>query len=655
MGREQIKKGDNLLVIGQVGKGNLIDANMIKIMCESDNIRSGSALMGQKDQTGQMGQKPRRGESQESGPGHMAPENCDNEGPVIGSVMDLEPLTINASNGAMSVNYTDSTKIFKHVQAVSSEIVKGTKVRIFAATSRQGEENKQKEAQKIIAISGSKTEMGNIMEKPYSKPIAIPKREANAVDFLEAPFGFLTAPPQPGYLFDLDVNWMVTGIRLASWEDIEKQKGVYDFSAVDESLEYLFKNGVNTIIELRAINPVYGTPSGKGAVRGVSFPEQYMAEWGKFVEKLVERYDGDGIDDADGITVKNYQLIHELLLPGIKKDFWRENPDKYVKFFKITYYAIKKSCQDCNLYFIGGFDEDFLFKGEKNLRGEILGKDGFFADVMMEFQNQGIRPEHLGFDYHYWSHWLLLPNAGPETYRNHVFFINNIKKLYRSFGYKGTEVSIISKEAGVNGFIDTEREQSIYLLKIYVTSIASGQKHLFWTSIVEYLQEANLFLSMGLVNNPRVNDWYSHKKLAYYAYKLMVEKLKNSTWKEVKTITEDANNISVYKFPQKNGKSPIYVVWWDYFNEKGIENKEITLRLDFNSDEVTITASVPTGKNGKELKDTVPFDSEYKKTNKGSVSILLGESPVYIEEGVIPKTAYQVKKINPEVLDNLLN
>jgi hypothetical protein len=80
----------------------------------------------------------------------------------------------------------------------------------------------------------------------------------------------------------------------------------------------------------------------------------------------------------------------------------------------------------------------------------------------------------------------------------------------------------------------------------------------------------------------------------------------------------------------KNGK-PVWVAWWDYFDDSGTE-KSITIYVgDINS--VKITESVPKYETGKEVTDySTAFNAETKTASGGKVTITLGESPVFVEE-----------------------
>jgi hypothetical protein len=79
---------------------------------------------------------------------------------------------------------------------------------------------------------------------------------------------------------------------------------------------------------------------------------------------------------------------------------------------------------------------------------------------------------------------------------------------------------------------------------------------------------------------------------------LLIEKLRGSDWNSIETVFEQ-DNVYVYRF-DKQGE-PIYLAWWDWWNETG-ETKEITLSLPhLTSAQATITESVPNALMGQDL------------------------------------------------------
>ncbi|MBU4070163.1 MAG: hypothetical protein KJ646_04235, partial [Nanoarchaeota archaeon] len=133
----------------------------------------------------------------------------------------------------------------------------------------------------------------------------------------------------------------------------------------------------------------------------------------------------------------------------------------------------------------------------------------------------------------------------------------------------------------------------------------------------------------GLISNPSMSnqDKNHYKNLGFYTYKLMVEKLEGSDWDNIQTIQE-SDNVYVYKFI-KNGE-PVWVAWWDYFDDT-TSSKTISVDVgDINS--VKITEAVPKYESGKEVTDyNTAFNTETKTVSGGKVEIILGEIPVFVE------------------------
>lgn len=77
---------------------------------------------------------------------------------------------------------------------------------------------------------------------------------------------------------------------------------------------------------------------------------------------------------------------------------------------------------------------------------------------------------------------------------------------------------------------------------------------------------------------------------------------------------------------------PIWVAWWDYFDDTGSSK---TISLDVGSiSSVKITEAVPDAEDGSKINaNDYPdfFETETKIASSGKVKITLGESPVFVE------------------------
>jgi hypothetical protein len=139
-----------------------------------------------------------------------------------------------------------------------------------------------------------------------------------------APTGVTCAKPMPGF-----------GI----WGSIEHTAGEYDWAPLDAVVsEYQAAGFAGIQLLITAESPWASKRSPTLGDRGDSFPrEEYLDDYAAFVYSLVERYDGDGLDDAPGLL---YPVHHY----GIEREFTGYWPSgdayDYVRLLRIAYQEI---------------------------------------------------------------------------------------------------------------------------------------------------------------------------------------------------------------------------------------------------------------------------------------------------------------------------
>ena len=117
--------------------------------------------------------------------------------------------------------------------------------------------------------------------------------------------------------------------------------------------------------------------------------------------------------------------------------------------------------------------------------------------------------------------------------------------------------------------------------------------------------------------------WNSSKKLAYFTYKKMVEKLDSADWNNIETIQE-SNNIYIYKFI-KNG-NPIYVAW----NDSSISQTATILGI--TSNQAIITDAVPMYNSGAQVTNyETAFSQNTISVTSNTLTLTLDSLPVFIE------------------------
>lgn len=92
-----------------------------------------------------------------------------------------------------------------------------------------------------------------------------------------------------------------------------------------------------------------------------------MDAYRSFLKKVVERYDGDGIDDMPGleIPIKYYEIMNEPDTHGKnindETSFFYGTPQEYLDILKVSYETIKEADPDAKVLHAGmaGLDEEF--------------------------------------------------------------------------------------------------------------------------------------------------------------------------------------------------------------------------------------------------------------------------------------------------------
>lgn len=406
------------------------------------------------------------------------------------------------------------------------------------------------------------------------------------------------------------------------WDLIEIKDGIYHWNTSDRTISAGYQAGVNLIAMAFAQNRLEGTQKDSGML------PQNMHWYLSFLEKAIERYDGDGKNDAPGSPkIVAVQIDNEMDGP-----FWQDTPENYALLLKKSYRTIKKADRDIKVI-CGGC-------------ATPLGFRKFYKPMFKELARIKDHPDDQYFDifdFHWSGQW-----DGDNDYAEIKFagknwpireFISEIKDELDKLNYKNvslyiTETSDYSDSPSRSQEGDypyhTEAYHAASIIKRYVYFLASGIDKIFWSQIVEEHcfggQINGYFDNIALVNNPQNPDGLRHKKLGYYAYKRMVEKLEGSDWHNIK-ILKEKDGIYLYKLIKDN--KTIYVAWND--NQTA---KKISLEVG-NAKEVRITEAIPKKKykTGKEIKgDENIFEEKTINIIDQEISInLLSDRPIYIE------------------------
>jgi len=415
------------------------------------------------------------------------------------------------------------------------------------------------------------------------------------------------------YTADIGAGWYRAHIPFPfRWGHIEKSEGNLDFSKTD-----ILVRKANNIQVLAQLFPFaewdqahYGddpdclrtlTSDGpKVPSCGPYDREKYK----NFVKKTVRQHKD---------YIKYWEIMNEpgsmylgQARGGAQKnpDFVDELTDDYIEVLRISYEAIKEECDDCIVLLAGLVSPPEhgtpLIEREK-LSGYLLEKGASeYFDI---------------YNFHCYD-----PDSKGIYYQ-----INDNTAILKKYD---VQKPIWVTEVGEN--IDqvgsTESTQSQILVRQYVILLANNVDKVFFHSLTG--TGYGLCRGAGLGVTDEVECRFL--RLSYYTYKLMTERLDGSDWDNIETIIDGKDNIYAYKFTKQG--EPVWIVWWDYF-EDAESSKTVSLDVG-NINSVKITEAVPDAESGDELDENeYPnfFNTETKSVSNGQVTLTLGESPVFVE------------------------
>ncbi|MBI5623634.1 MAG: hypothetical protein HY924_07650 [Elusimicrobia bacterium] len=370
----------------------------------------------------------------------------------------------------------------------------------------------------------------------------------------------------------------------------------FDFSYQDVYVRVAQENGLRL---LPSLGP-FKSQSPEEWVSAASYIPMDASAYRAYVRAAVERYDGDGVDDMPGLTapVKYWQLDNEADLHYKVRGFGSfESPGEYDAVLKMTYEEMKTADPQAQLMInVAGLGQGV--DSAPYLQGLIdLGSTNYF-DIL----SYHVYPNSYDF---------AAVRGLLATMRDMV----GIKPIWI------TETAITSQDvAGFQGS-GSERAQAAWLLKDYLYHRANGVQKAFWLSLTDMSPVVQSFAKYSGLKTFGAGQ----KKLSYYAYKKMAEKLEGSGWSDIEIVVEQAGGIHAYKFT-RNGR-PVWAAWNDGGQDAvlAIAGVATTCAL--------VTEAVPFVDAGSGVSDySNAFSMRTAGVLDGSVSVSVSSlAPVYVE------------------------
>jgi len=217
------------------------------------------------------------------------------------------------------------------------------------------------------------------------------------------------------------IRWF-RDVQNVPWGMIEVERDRYQFDLLDTVVQTAQASGgqyVGTVMpyagwELRAA----GYPPSNTEMCQRLFTEDFFylaydqrmdvyqdeAEYLRFLNRVVERYDGDGIDDMPGLTspIRYWQIHNEP--EGDRCGLFRDNVAAFVRLMQISHAAIHASCAGC-LVVNGGAGIPLWRENQNPVPGGVTFWRDFadaggaaYVDVIAAHYNDGKSQTHGSID-----------------------------------------------------------------------------------------------------------------------------------------------------------------------------------------------------------------------------------------------------------------
>ncbi len=317
-------------------------------------------------------------------------------------------------------------------------------------------------------------------------------------------------------------------------------------------------------------------------------------EFANNMKTIVERYDGDGASDMQGLQypIKNWELHNEINYgTNCQNDTncqWKGfTKDMYMDFMNKSRTALKEACTDCNLLNgaqVNPPSKQIQFEGSSPLKDLIDGKGtGVIDAISYHDYEENLDADQAVIDFaSYGLHnkpvWVTETDMQNEWNKNKNLTQNDNARLYvRSLVY------------GLYKGLDK-------LISASMKASSQDPEFVQWGSLIDS--------STG------------SKRKVYYAYKKLIEK---TDYFSSVTTASPHNGATVYAFKFTVEGKPVYVLW-------ATSNQTVNLGLSSNSASgVKITKTVPDDENGT-------IATQYKPVSGGSVGLDLTTTGIYVEE-----------------------
>ncbi len=425
------------------------------------------------------------------------------------------------------------------------------------------------------------------------------------------------------------IDWVRIPVKWSVVETEEYDPSVYDWSVADRAVQVALEGqGCKRIILTHQSAPTWAAKF---------FAESAIATdkldaFADYMTALAERYDGDGVDDADGSPVVNYFEMYnepDASVANYGHSGWGEavgvdlDHQDYVDMLNIAHGAIKSANPKAKIL-LGGIAHDWFAPDDEHPDREGYFVEGFLYDVLelgggkyFDIFNVHVYPSFA-------DTWIPQVDPGCTVTGSCVGpglleKIAVMRKVLVDYGLSDKPIFITESGWYSEAAIDIPSNETVharYVVELSVQAKASDVEVMILFSLVDpdlTLHKYGLVTSTG------------RQKLAYDAYVEIIQRLGYATYSRKLDDSETSDEfMEAYEFVDEDIGST-FVVAWRNPAEMGED-----LDSDGEPDTKYIATTLALTANRAEVYDMYGSLIETVEGTQGTVSIDIGADPQYI-------------------------
>ena len=381
-------------------------------------------------------------------------------------------------------------------------------------------------------------------------PLTTSNRCASTLNYAKNHFGIQAygyLGPESSYYCDLvesGATWVRNEIGWRSVEPQDVAATAYDWSTTDSAIETATHGGFNLIVTINR-NPDWASTYLQGPIDKVP-----LTQFTSFVGALVERYDGDGSNDAPGSPkVEYWEFYNEPDAGFIHNDMrWGHSGKEYAQMLAAVYPAVKAANPNAKVL-LGGLAYDWFED-----------QDGpFVREFLDDVLENGGGPHFDIMNFHQYP-----PFAANWGAPNGPGLVEKTQAIRAKLTEYGLDKPIMITESGMHSNDAstspmTPELQARYVTMLFSQALAADVDTLVWFML--YDPGETYPYRNGLVTYVTSNTQRPERKPAFTAYQTAVAFLAEATFDRTLTAAETGNaDLIAYKYTDENGQV-LYVAW----------------------------------------------------------------------------------------------